>query len=927
MIRINQLFFLLILLIGYPELSAQTTTIQYLSGTGNDNTVDWEFYCTDGRKSGEWATIPVPSCWELQGFGAYNYGHDPFEERLKEKGQYRYQFEVPKAWKDKTINMVFEGVMTDAEVKINGKPAGPIHQGAFYEFKYDITELLRFGKKNLLEVAVSKFSANQSINIAERKADFWIFGGIFRPVYLEIKPDHHIERVALDAKANGTLNADVYLQSSNAQTINLEILTANGQSIYNAQHEVSNSAGNKTQIAAEVQGVQAWNPESPTLYTAVFSLLDKTGNTLHEHQETIGFRTVEVLEKDGIYLNGSKIKFKGVNRHSFWPSSGRTTSKKLSIQDALLIKEMNMNAVRMSHYPPDKHFLDACDSLGLLVIDELCTWQAPAIDTVVARKLVEELVVRDVNHPSILLWANGNEGGFNYGVDDDYAQWDIQQREVIHPWEAFRKTNTLHYISYDELAQDNDARGFIFFPTEFLHGLDDGGHGAGLEDYWQVMWNDPLCAGGFLWVFADESVVRTDRDGALDSDGNHAPDGIVGPYREKEGSFYTIKEIWSPVHIEERYVTPDFDGRFWVENRYHFTNLNQCQLTAVWGQFKTDGTPLTLATEMVNLPNLKPGQRSSFKIDLPPNWKDADVLYLEAKDPHGKEIFTWSYPVRSPQLANAQKQQLRTGKHSITSSESGGNLILNNGQMEVIIRKADAALVEVKKTGQDINLTGPMLVNEAYQANAFEHFADGEDYVIKSASEDGHQQIDWRLQANGLLELSFVLYKPSGGEKTYEGITFNYPEGNIKGMEWLGDGPYRVWKNRRKGPRFGLWQNDYNNTITGFTGSDYDYPEFKGFFSNIYRTTIQTKDGNDFTIYCQTPDLFLRMLTPEVRSDVPRKELDITWPPGDISFLKTIAPIGTKFKRPGLLGPQSKEKTQYHRHHSRVQVELVFDFN
>ena len=233
-----------------------------------------------------------------------------------------------------------------------------------------------------------------------------------------------------------------------------------------------------------------------------YELLDQKGKTLHEISKRIGFRTVEIRESDGIYVNDTKIKFKGVNRHSFHPESGRTTSKALSIEHVKMMKDMNMNAVRMSHYPPDVHFLDVCDSLGLFVIDELCTWHVPYLDTEAGKKLIEELIVRDVNHPSILIWANGNETGWNSKLDDEFSKWDIQQREVIHPWNVFRKTNTMHYPDYYKFAFDSPSKDKIYFPTEFLHGLYDGGHGAGLDDYWKLMWEMPLAAGGFLWDFA-----------------------------------------------------------------------------------------------------------------------------------------------------------------------------------------------------------------------------------------------------------------------------------------------------------------------------------------------------------------------------------------------------------------------------------------
>src|SRR5665647_25428 len=165
----------------------QKTDIQYLSGTDKDHTVTWDFFCTKGRSSEKWSTIQVPSHWEFQGFGNFNYGQN---EKVfnDEKGLYKYQFPISKDWKKKKVFLVFEGSMTDTEVKINGKSAGAIHQGAFYRFKYEITNLLKFGANNLLEVTVSKESSDKSINKAERRGDFWVFGGIYRPVYLEANP-------------------------------------------------------------------------------------------------------------------------------------------------------------------------------------------------------------------------------------------------------------------------------------------------------------------------------------------------------------------------------------------------------------------------------------------------------------------------------------------------------------------------------------------------------------------------------------------------------------------------------------------------------------------------------------------------------------------------------------------------------------------
>ena len=165
-----------------------------------------------------------------------------------------------------------------------------------------------------------------------------------------------------------------------------------------------------------------------------------------------------------------------------------------------------MNAVRMSHYPPDAHFLDACDELGLYVLDELGGWQK-SYDTPTGRRLIGQIVRRDVNHPSIVLWDNGNEGGWNRENDGEFARWDPQKREVLHPWEKFRFTNTGHYKKFD--SHTNLSSGpDIYMPTEFLHGLYDGGIGAGMWDYWELIRKSKVGGGGFFWALVDECVSR-----------------------------------------------------------------------------------------------------------------------------------------------------------------------------------------------------------------------------------------------------------------------------------------------------------------------------------------------------------------------------------------------------------------------------------
>src|SRR5439155_3362896 len=156
------------------------------------------------------SNIAVPSNWELRGFGTLNY-HKDLTNAWDERGLYEREFKVPASWKDRRVLLIFEGAMTDTSAKVNGQPVGPTHQGGFYRFKYEVTKLVKFGATNKLEVTVAKHSANESVNKAERLADYWVFGGIYRPVYLEVVPQQFIERVAIDAKADGSFSVEVHL--------------------------------------------------------------------------------------------------------------------------------------------------------------------------------------------------------------------------------------------------------------------------------------------------------------------------------------------------------------------------------------------------------------------------------------------------------------------------------------------------------------------------------------------------------------------------------------------------------------------------------------------------------------------------------------------------------------------------------------------
>ena len=910
------LFIFLFLNISFSQ--AQKTEIQYLSGTGSNHTVNWDFFCTAGQNSGKWTQIPVPSNWELQGFGTYNYGQDKDEVRGKEMGLYKYEFQVPKEWKNKQVCIVFDGSMTDTKVKINGKSAGKIHQGSFYRFRYDISDLVKFGKENLLEVSVAKHSENEGVNKAERRCDFWIFGGIFRPVFLEAKPRTSIERIALDAKADGSFQMDVFLNNIHERMeVKVQIKTLSGEPVSSPFSIILEKDQTQTHLQTFAENIKPWTPESPNRYMVDIQLINYL-DVVHEITEKFGFRTVDIRESDGIYVNGEKVMFKGVCRHSFRPNTGRTLNKQISIEDVNTIKDMNMNAVRMSHYPPDEHFLDVCDSLGLFVLDELAGWQT-AYDTRVGSVLAQEMLYRDINHPSIVVWDNGNEGGWNTELDHFFDELDPQKRPLIHPWAEFRLTDTQHYKDYNYGVGTHQQGRRIVFPTEFLHGLYDGGHGAGLDDYWNMMMKNPLSAGGFLWDYADEAIVRTDKNGILDTDGNHAADGILGPYLEKEGSYYTIKEIWSPVFFATRYITSTFNGVFPIENRYIYTNLKDCKFTYSLVNLPNPNETEQKVNETGTIvsPNLAPGQKGKLNLFMPVHFFDSDVLYITAADPHGREIYIWSWPIKNAKtIADEIVSQDKAGKVRIVEDALSLNAQINN--LSFKWDKKTGFLSGVKSENQNISfLHGPSLSIGTADFQELKNYSEGDNEIIECSYKGDLKKVKWTILASGWLKLE-VNYKAPNQNK-FMGINFDYPENQTKGVRWMGYGPYRVWKNRMKGNTLNVWEKAYNNTITG---ENWTYPEFKGYHRNFNWATIQSKEQN-FAIVCPDEDVFLRLFTPEKPKGASNDNTSPEFPAGNISFLHAIDPIGTKFTKPETMGPMSQPNL----FQSEKSLTLYFDFS
>lgn len=907
---------LLLLCCGCVGLFAQPTEHVYLSGHDKDDAVPWRFQVTSGRRAGEWTTLPVPSQWDVQGFGTLNYRTDA-KEAANEEGHYETEFSAPTNWGGRRVFLVFEGVMTDTTAQVNGQVVGPTHQGGFYRFKYEITSALTLGATNKLEVTVARHSANDSVNHAERAADYWVLAGIYRPVYLEIVPPQFVDRVAIDARADGEFRIDVFTDGAPSAALDVQLETLSGEPVGGPVS--ATTADGKATLRTKVTSPRLWTAETPHLYRARVRL-QHAGKVVHEYSQRFGFRTFEVRDGDGLYLNGQRVVLKGANRHSFWPDSGRTLSDQVHRLDLETIKDANMNAVRMSHYPPDQQFLDLCDELGVYVLDELAGWHQ-FYDDAIGAKLVREMVVRDVNHPSIVFWDNGNEDGSNPALDPLFGELDPQGRRVLHPWNTFGGVDTSHYLVWDwaqkavagvplysslkdvdigyTRADEADPRKYIYMPTEYQHGLYDGGAGAGFDDYWRLMTSSRYLGGGFVWTLFDEGLKRFD-NGQIDNAGNQAPDGIVGPYRQREGSFFTIKEVWSPIQ-----VTRAADGMLTIENHYGFTPASACRFRWELRRFARWDGPVdqpafaVLQQGVAEAPAIAPGGSGQLRLKLPAD-SAADALALRVDDPSGRELWTWVWPLREIEairpVAVARRSQPQI-------SETGEVIQVTSGDLAVSISRSTAQLVEVRQQGHSYSLTqGPKLATgqSGTVQNITATTESSGDVVVTAQLAGDLKQVVWRVRSDGWLQCHYTY--AANGSFDYTGVTFEYPEPLVQHKRWLGEGPFHVWKNRLRGTTVGVWENDYNNTLTGFSG--WIYPEFKGFFAGVRWLQLTTAEGQITVVPGNVP--FVQVLTPDFPTAKLVGQSFAPVPKCGLGFLDAISPIGSKFKKARDLGPQGQ---------------------
>ena len=574
------------------------------------------FWHTDYDTSA-WPDIPVPSNWELQGYGTPIYTNIvyPFPQRVPQiphddnpTGCYRRTFELPQGWEGRRTILHFDGSTAGMHVWVNGRKAGYV-QSTKNPAEFDITDLVHAGN-NVVACEVYRWTDGSYLE----DQDFWRLSGIDRDVYLLSEPqvgiaDFFVRAGLDDSYARGTLEVDVDVANRTADAaatrLALALYSPEGKQVAAASRPVSvhRKSTAAERFAMKVCKVQRWSCETPALYTLVLTLSDAAGHELQSTSARVGFRRVEIKDSR-LLVNGKPVELHGVNLHEHHQTRGHAVDSTTMMDDIRMMKLNNINAVRTSHYPQPPMWYDLCDRYGIYVVDEANIeahgldgvrehhpahapeWREALLDR--ERSLVE----RDKNHPCVITWSLGNESdnGENY-----YAAYDwIKARDTTRPVQSERaghdRNTDIICPMYPDVegmrayaALDNPGRPYIM--CEYAHAM--GNSSGNFQEYFDIIRSSPQMQGGFIWDWVDQGILTHDEDGrsywayggdfgaeGYHHDENFCINGLVQPDRTAHPGLAEVKKVYQDLRFRR-----EADGTVVAENHFHDTDLRDFELS------------------------------------------------------------------------------------------------------------------------------------------------------------------------------------------------------------------------------------------------------------------------------------------------------------------------------------------------------------
>ena len=775
-----------------------------------------------GAKRG-WSSVAVPGLWTMQGFGAPQYTNVqmPFPNPPPEvpldnpTGIYRRRFTVPRGWRQRRVVLGFGGAEGALHVLLNGEPVG-ISKDARTPAEFDITALVRHGGENELVAVLVKWSDASFVE----DQDQWWHAGLPREVYL--RADGGLTDFFVHAGMDGLLR----VEAPRGQVV---LFDARGKTVAHGrvgEHHVRNA--------------RLWSAEDPALYTLVVT---------HEGDSVacrVGFRTVEMRDAR-LLVNGKAIRIHGVNRHDHDDVRGRAVTREGMETDARVMKQHNINAVRSSHYPNDPYWLDLCDRYGLYAIDEANIESHAWYDDVCrdpryAAAFVERarnMVERDKNHPSVILWSLGNESG--YGPNHDAAAGWIRSRDPSRPlhyegairrdWSGGRPATDIVCPMYPEVEKieawarsNDDPRPMIL--CEYSHAM--GNSNGGLADYYAAFDRYDQLQGGFIWEWVDHGIRQTDAQGRdywayggdfgdEPNDVNFCADGLVWPDRTPHPALHELKYLAQPTGVEQL-----GRSRFRISTKRDFRGLDD--LRGTW----------ELSTgERGKLPALR-GQRTDVRIPIPAaaEWITFRFALRAATEwaPAGHEV-GW----RQLRLRNAPAATRARGRAA--TWDGFDDLILEPPRLQLWRAATDNDGLRLMPD----RLAGPLPRWLELGLDRLEARSKGGEtrWSGRGKWDDAiHRQAFRRLADGGLLVENEVVLGSELRDLPRIGVVLTLRPG-LEQLEWDGPGPVESYADRQASAVDGRWRS----TVTG-EYVPYIMPQEHGHHVAARRIALTDDDGN-----------------------------------------------------------------------------------
>ena len=588
---------------GDREMSANYMT---LNGTwkfnwvANSDARPTDFWKTD-YDDGDWATMPVPGVWELNGYGdpIYVNVQYPWTNHFENNppyvpvegnhvGSYRRTVTVPASWKGKDIIAHFGSVTSCIYLWVNGKYVG-YSEDSKLEAEFDLTRYLKPGQENLIAFQVFRWCDGSYLE----DQDFFRFSGVARDSYLYARSKKRVEdlRITPDLDANyenGSLAVEIELKGNG--TVKLDLTDADGKQVATA------TATGSGETLMEVANPHKWTAETPYLYTLT-ATMEGSGEVI---PFKVGFRKVE-LKGNQVLVNGKPVLFKGVNRHEMDPDGGYVVSYERMLQDVQLMKKLNVNAVRTCHYPDDYRWYELCDRYGLYMVAEANIEshgmgygdETLAKDPAYAKAHMERNernVARNYNHPSIIFWSMGNEAGFGPNFEAVYKWLKAEDPSRAVQYEQahgndFTDVLCPMYADYkymEDYAKRTDTTKPLI-QCEYAHAM--GNSGGGFKEYWDLIRKYPSLQGGFIWDWVDQPIRWTGKNGVEiyayggdfnrydASDNNFCGNGMISPDRVPNPHAYEIAYYYQNVWTTLEGVA-DGVARVKVYNENFFRDLS-----------------------------------------------------------------------------------------------------------------------------------------------------------------------------------------------------------------------------------------------------------------------------------------------------------------------------------------------------------------